>query len=255
MTQKVTLPNISTSDDPIGYTCNGQIIIPRLILQEASVLFLRAERISPNTNHVAFNKDSIKIIEITAEENYPPYQGSQLPDTNNQNEAFLIQPGIYHGNLGGQIAGGQSDKEDWYSINLQAGQIINLQLTQPSSGSFTIYLRKPESNFQCGYLYIQNNTKNLQYMVNISGIWYIKIIRSSGEGEYQLSMNIQNQNDADSNRDAGDTPEESIALYPGIFTGFLKRADKVDWYSINFKKGRLLIFNFLCHLKPLLVYL
>lgn len=83
---------------------------------------------------------------------------------------------------------------------------------------------------------IQDNTKTLQYVANITGIWYIKIIRSSGEGEYQLSINIQNQNDAGSNRDAGDTPEEAIALYPGIFTGFLQRADNVDWYSINLQE-------------------
>jgi hypothetical protein len=238
ITQKVTLPNVSSANDPVGYTCSGQVIIPRSDLQGASVLFLRAERISPHTNHVAFNKDSIKIIETTAEENYPPYQGNQLPDTNNQNEAFLIQPGIYHGSLGGQISGGQRDSEDWYSINLQAGQIINLQLIQPSTGSFTLYLRPPELTSNVGTATIQDNTKTLQYIANITGIWYIKIIRSSGEGEYQLSINIQNQNDAGSNRDAGDTPEEAIALYPGIFTGFLQRADNVDWYSINLQEGQ-----------------
>jgi hypothetical protein len=238
ITQKVTLPNVSSANDPVGYTCSGQVIIPGSDLQGASVLFLRAERISPHTNHVAFNQDSIKIIETTAEENYPPYQGNQLPDTNNQNEAFLIQPGIYNGSLGGQISGGQRDNEDWYSINLQAGQIINLQLTQPSTGSFTLYLRPPELTSNVGTATIQDNTKTLQYIANITGIWYVKIIRSSGEGEYQLSINIQNQNDADSNRDAGDTPEEAIALYPGIFTGFLQRADNVDCYSINLQEGQ-----------------
>ena len=237
ITQKVSLPNVSSANDPVGYTCSGQVIIPRSDLQGASVLFLRTERISPHTNHLAFNKDSIKIIETTAEENYPPYQGNQLPDTNNQNEAFLIQPGIYHGSLGAQISGGQRDNEDWYSINLQAGQIINLQLIQPSTGSFTLYLRPPELTSNVGSATIQDNTKTLQYIANITGIWYIKIIRSSGEGEYQLSINIQNQNDAGSNRDAGDTPEEAIALlYPGIFTGFLQRADNVDWYSINLQE-------------------
>jgi len=128
ITQKVSLPNVSSANDPVGYTCSGQVIIPRSDLQGASVLFLRTERISPHTNHLAFNKDSIKIIETTAEENYPPYQGNQLPDTNNQNEAFLIQPGIYHGSLGAQISGGQRDNEDWYSINLQAGQLLFFNL-------------------------------------------------------------------------------------------------------------------------------
>ena len=245
VSQKVTLPNISSSNDSVGYTCNGQITIPRLVLQEASVLFLRAERISSDTNHVAFKKGSIEIVEIIGEETFPPYQetqfyqGSQLPDTNNQDEAFLIQqPGIYYGSLGGQTTGGQIDKEDWYSLNLQEGQIINLQLTQPSDGNFTIYLRKPESTSSVGYITTQENIRTLQYIANISGIWFIRIRRSSGEGNYQLSVNIQNQNDAGSNHDAGDSFEDSIALYPGIYTGFLNRADKVDWYNIHLFEGQ-----------------
>jgi hypothetical protein len=188
VTQKVTLPN-----DSSDYTCQGQVTIPRLVLHGASVIFLR--------------------IDTYQETQF--YQGSQLPDTNNQNEAFLIQqPGIYYGNLGGQTAGGQIDREDWYSLDLQEGQIINLQLTQPSSGSFTIYLRKPESTSNVGYTITQDDIKTLQHVADISGIWFIKIRRSSGdsEGNYQLSVDIQNQNDARSNHDAGDLFEDSIPL-------------------------------------------
>jgi len=245
VTQKVTLPNVSPPNDSVGYTCNGQITIPRLVLQEASVLFLRAERISLDTNHVAFNKKSIEIIETAEVETYPPYQetqfyqGGQLPDTNNQDEAFLIQqPGIYHGSLGGQIAGGQIDREDWYSLNLQEGQIINLQLAQPSNGSFIIYLRKPESSSSVGSIATQDNIRTLQYVANISGVWFIRIRRSSGEGNYQLSVDIQNQNDAGSNHDAGNSFEDSIDLYPGVFSGFLNRVDKVDWYNIKLLEGQ-----------------
>jgi hypothetical protein len=56
VTQKVTLPNVSQPNDSVGYTCNGQVTIPRLVLQEASVLFVRTERILPDTNHLAFPK-------------------------------------------------------------------------------------------------------------------------------------------------------------------------------------------------------
>ena len=240
VTQKITLPNVSPPSDSVGYTCHGQITIPRLVLQEASVLFLRAERISSNTNHVAFKKGSIEIMEIIEAEIYPPYQfpENQLPDTNNQDEAFLIQPGIYNGSLGGQIAVDQLDKEDWYSFNFQEGQIINLQLIQPSGGSFAIYLRKPGSTSSVGYTVTQDNIRNLQHVADISGIWFIRIIRSSGEGNYQLSVDIQSQNDGGSNHDAGNSLEDSITLYPGIFTGFLNRADTVDWYNINLLEGQ-----------------
>ncbi|PKP61219.1 hypothetical protein CVT91_03680 [Candidatus Atribacteria bacterium HGW-Atribacteria-1] len=223
VTQKVTLPNVSSPSDSVGYTCQGQVTIPRLVLQEASVLFLRIERISLNTNHVAFKKGSIEIIETTGEEIFPPYQETQF---------------YQGGSLGGQIAGGQIDKEDWYSLNLQEGQIINLQLTQPSGGSFTIYLRKFGSTSNLGYIVTQDNIRNLQHVADISGIWFIRIHRSSGEGNYQLSVDIQNQNDAGSNHDAGDSFEDSITLYPGDFTGFLNMVDKVDWYNIHLFEGQ-----------------
>jgi len=242
--QEVTLPNISSPSDSVGYTCQGHLTIPRLVLQGASVLFVRVERISLNTNHVAFKKGSIEILETTGEEIFPPYQenqfyqGYQLPDTNNQNEAFIIKPGNYHGSLGGQITGGQIDKEDWYSLNLLEGQIINLQLAQPSGGNFTIYLRKLGSNSSVGSVTTQDNIRNLQYVATISGIWFIRIHRSSGEGNYQLSVDIQNQNDAGSNQDAGDSLEDSITLDSGVFTGFLNMIDKVDWYNIHLFQGQ-----------------
>ena len=40
VTQKVTLPNVSSPSDSLGYTCQGQVTFPRLVLQEASVLFV-----------------------------------------------------------------------------------------------------------------------------------------------------------------------------------------------------------------------
>ena len=61
-TMEVTLPNVSPPNDPVGYTCKGRITIPRAVLHGAHALFLRAERISPTDNHVAFNKDSVVIL-------------------------------------------------------------------------------------------------------------------------------------------------------------------------------------------------
>ncbi len=61
-TQIITLPNVSPPDDPIGYTCRGEVIIPRAALHGGSTLFLRAVRTSPDGNHVAFNRESIIIL-------------------------------------------------------------------------------------------------------------------------------------------------------------------------------------------------
>ncbi len=239
--QKVNLPNISPPNDPVGYTCQGQVTIPRVIMQDSTILLVRIERISPDDHHVAFHAESMAIMRVMETETYLPdsHLGSQLPDTNSQSEAFLIQPGTYYGSLGEQKADGSRDREDWYGIELQAGQIINLQLIQPSGGSFALYLRKPDSSSSVGHTITQDNIRSLQYVVNVSGIWMIRIVRSSGEGNYQLSLDLQNQNDAGSFRDAADTLDDAFHLYPGEYTGFLKSADNIDWYKIFLQEGQI----------------
>jgi len=119
------------------------------------------------------------------------YQGNQLPDTNSWDEAFLIQPGIYNGSLGEQITSGKRDKDDYYSINLQKGQIITLQLFMPSNAKFKIYLYRPGSvSSRAVSPTPQDNITTLQYEATESGLWRIKVHRSSGEGNYRLSINI-----------------------------------------------------------------
>jgi hypothetical protein len=58
--QIVHLPNVSPSNDPVGYTCQGQITIPGNAVSADGKLVLRATRIDSNGHHVAFNKGSIK---------------------------------------------------------------------------------------------------------------------------------------------------------------------------------------------------
>ena len=60
-TAEITLPNVSPPNDPVGYTCHGLITIPRDFIAGATTFFFRVERISPNDNHVAFNRDSITL--------------------------------------------------------------------------------------------------------------------------------------------------------------------------------------------------
>ena len=66
--QKVTLPNVSASNDPVGYTCHGQIVIPGEMIQDSTVLFVRIERISPENNHIAFNDESIALMRASEAE-------------------------------------------------------------------------------------------------------------------------------------------------------------------------------------------
>lgn len=69
VSQKVTLPNISPPNDPVGYTCHGQVSIPRVIMQDSTVLLVRIERISSEDNHIAFHAESMAIIRAMETEN------------------------------------------------------------------------------------------------------------------------------------------------------------------------------------------
>lgn len=246
VSQEVNLPNTSSSSDTLGYTCHGQVTIPRAVIQEATVLFVRIERISPEDNHIAFQAESIAIMRGSdavsqtswTETNIP--SGNWLPETEDQQDLILLSPQIYQGSLGELKTDGTRDKEDWYGIEVQAGQIINLQLTQPMGGSFNLYLRKPNSTTNVGQATTQGNIRSLHYVADINGIWMLRIVRSSGEGNYQLSIDIQNQNDAQSFQDAANNYNDAFYLYPGEYKGFLKSADNVDWYKIYLQEGQII---------------
>jgi len=234
-TKVVTLPNVSPPNDPLGYTCQGQVTVDREFISGASTIVFRVERELAQDNHVAFKKDSIVL--LTGET--PPIEGGdQLPDTDELEEATLIQPGTYTGSLGEENEEGRRDNYDYYSIDLEEGQQITLQLTIPASASYVISLLTPTTHYNRGSVTTQGGMKTLDYVADSTGTWYIKIYRSSGQGEYQLVIDVQNQNDAASGQDAGKSFQEAIALSSGTITGFLKAGDNYDYYSIDLEEGQ-----------------
>jgi PKD repeat protein len=167
---------------------------------------------------------------------------NQLSDTNKLEEAALIKAGTYAGSLGEKQEGGQRDNEDYYSIEVEEGQLIILQLTIPGNANYQISLLNPNKNSR-GSSITQKDSRNLDYVADSTGTWYIKINRVSGEGEYQLSVDIKNQDDAVSGKDAGKSVQEAIPLSPGTITGFLKAGDNEDYYSIKVEEGQLIILQ------------
>ena len=231
--QTVTLKNVSSPDDPLGYNCQGQVTIPASSYPGGSRISLRIRRESAQDNHVAFKKDSIVLLTgVTSS-----FDGDRLPDTDELDEAILIQPGTYTGSLGEEDNEGHRDNRDYYSINLVDGQLITLKLTVPENANYRISLLNTKQSSR-GSTITQKESKILDYVADSTGTWYIKITRSSGEGEYQLSIDIQNQNDAGSGHDAGKSTQEAIPVSPGIITGFLKVGDNRDYYSIDLVEGQ-----------------
>ena len=254
-TKTVTIPNVSSPSDPLGYICKGQVTIDRDFIPGAAVIFIRIERESPQDNHIAFKQDSIVImgeVEEAIEEEIEDQeeldvveQEVELREERKEEkidigeEIVPIQEGDYTGFLGNAFGDGKIHNDDNYQIYVEKGQLISLQLTIPGNASYHLALFNPSRSSR-GSSITQLDTKTLEYVADSTGIWYIKVSRTSGEGKYQLSVDIENQNDADSGRDAGDSYQEAIPISDGTFTGLLKAGDNDDYYSIEVEKGQLI---------------
>jgi hypothetical protein len=137
--------------------------------------------------------------------------------------ALLLTPGTFTGFL--EVG----DRSDCYRIEHLRGAIITINLTVPETANFD-FMRTPRPLGNKGYVLGEDKTI---HFVPPRGTYYFKVIRNSGEGEYQLTIEIQDQNDAGSGQDASDEREGAYPLTPGTFTGFLMSRDKVDWYKVT----------------------
>jgi hypothetical protein len=214
-TKVVTLPNVSSPNDPLGYTCQGQITIDREFISSASTIVFRAKRESAQDNHVAFKKESIVL--LTEEEGEGQFlEGNQLPETDELEEAALIQPGTCTGSLGGENEEGHRDNYDYYGIEVEEGQQITLQLTIPASASYGISLLTPTTHYNRGSATTQRGIKTLNYVADSTGTWHIRITRNSGEGDYQLLINT-----------SGDQTEEQ-ENYPPVISSLNANQNTVE---------------------------
>ena len=111
---------------------------------------------------------------------------NQLPDTNKLEEAALIKAGTYTGSLGEKEEEGQRDNEDYYSIEVEEGQLITLQLTIPGNADYQISLLDSNKNSR-GSASTEKELKILDYVADSSGNWYIRISRSSDRKSTRLN--------------------------------------------------------------------
>ena len=242
----VNLPNAHDPGDPTGYTCHGQVTIPREALGGLEALWIVVKRADdfgaypPIDMHVAFNIDSITLAGMPQTEETDADSGVEsggpgnvLPETESREDAALIGAGSYTGSLD------RPDNEDWYAIELARGQLVTLQLIMPQTAQMNLRLYPPASSSSAGNVTTAGLTHTLEHVANGTGAWLVRVSRASGAGEYQLSIDIANQNDANAGRDAGDSPDGAIRIAPRVYTGFLKPADNEDWYAIELAQGQL----------------
>jgi hypothetical protein len=196
-------------------------------------LYLQNE---PNQETTNEQSDVVVIVEGVVTPGGGPQNCGTLPETNQASDSELIQPGCYTGELGGGLASGNRDNEDWYTFNVNVGQIISFVLTQPQNASISMTLYRPNSK-PAGSVSTVGNIRTLKYVADVSGAWWVKVIRSSGGGKFSLELAIANQNDAGSGGDAG-VASDALSITPGTIQGYLKTADDEDWYTFKVNAGQ-----------------
>lgn len=213
----------------IIYTLSGFLLIISLV---SCTINFNQEASNQQNNE---EPGSLEIAKIDEEDEVSSGSSTEncgkLPETNQASDSELIKPGCYTGELGEELASGNRDNEDWYTFNVDAGQIISLILTQPENSSISVGLYRPDSK-STGSVSTVGNIRTLKHVADVKGAWWVKIIRSSGGGEYLLDFSIVNQNDAGSGKDAGNA-SEALSIAPGTIEGFLKHADDEDWYTFS----------------------
>ena len=230
--QTVHLPNTAPPGDPLGYLCEGAITLPG-VFPGGDHFFILIVRDETMTNHVAFNRDSVQLVGAGA-------SAAVLADADSRDSAIIIQPGAYWADLGLSLADGRRDSEDWYALDVRQGQVITIQLILAQNTNFGLSLREPGGSSSHGSVVTDGQVRTLRYVVGITGLWSIQISRNSGEGPYQLVVHVENQNDAGSGDDAGDSPETALLVVPGSYTGFLLDNDNYDWYTFDVIAGQLI---------------
>ena len=254
-TQIVQIANTSPRGDPLGYTCQGTFTLPWPSLT-GETFYILITRDPQMNNHVAFNRDSLQLL-VTGGGTTGTTGGTGtagetgttgttggtgttgLADADFREQAVLIQAGTYTADLGQTLSSGQRDNEDWYALSVQAGQIVTIRLIMPTNASFSLAFYAPGQSSSSGSATSEGQARVLRYAVSLTGTWYIRVARSSGEGSYQLIISVENQNDAGSGRDAGNERLAGLPVSPGTFSGYLLDDDDEDWYAVNVSAGQI----------------
>jgi hypothetical protein len=108
-----------------------------------------------------------------------------IDDNNSFDAAKEVLPGIHKG-----FYLGRNDTEDYFKVNVQFDQILEIYMYPPSDADFDLYLYDPS-----GQLKVESKTRRngavelVSVRAGTSGYWYFKVTRYSERGFYNFTVN------------------------------------------------------------------
>jgi len=151
-------------------------------------------------------------------------------------------PGTWSGSLG------DTDKEDWYAIDVDRGTILSVCLSFPDSIDLDLTIDPAGS----ARLYRHSDRFGIDeilepYAPEDPGLCYLHVYVHGVRRPYNqvcnytLTIETQKQDDAGTASDASDSRSQAdIVLAPGTYTGTLLSSDDADWYVVDCKQGQLM---------------
>ncbi|MFW9922177.1 MAG: hypothetical protein ACFFDW_02700 [Candidatus Thorarchaeota archaeon] len=150
---------------------------------------------------------------------------------------------ITQGNFQGRLQ--NNDVDDYYRFSIQNlnNIVISCSLTGPTDADFDLYLYDPygnERDYSAGY----TSSEEVTYQAIYIGYWRLRIFAYFGEGDYSFTLTIASttspspdeQNDADSGGDAGDTFASATLISSGTYYGTFSEGDDFDFYQLPIGK-------------------
>ncbi len=132
----------------------------------------------------------------------------------------------------GSLDPDNGDDEDCFSFPVCIGQTISVSLSSSEDYEITI-------------INIDNEDKGQNYVAEESNICFIKVYANEGANaaDYNIEITLNNQNDAGTGKDAGDSITNPTEINAGTFEGYIDSTDPEDWYSFEAQNGDGFIIN------------
>ena len=144
----------------------------------------------------------------------------------------------YHIDLGTTYQGFVkcADVSDYYSFDVNAGQIITITVTSSDNPL------QVEVFGCCGVAHVSpDNPWKFEYVAGSNETWIINFYAYSGGSNYTVRVDASNQNDAGSGGDAGNNAQNACHIHPGVsYQGSLKDDDVSDYYSFDVGAGQII---------------
>jgi hypothetical protein len=163
--------------------------------------------------------------------------GNTLATANNLYPGELIDNTEGRGRTG-KIS--STDFSDWLIFSIAKGQQVHITLTPPSGFNLDLGIYDQNSVL----LTSSNNTGSTPEDILYTAPDTMKIcmcfryVSGTSQGQYQFTIDMMNQNDAETGTDASNTIGTALLITPGIYPGYLDMNDPYDYYKFEVTQGQ-----------------